>query len=74
MNASLGEGLVLARRAGQSLYLAGGLKKPLSFERLGPRTIFFSQDEFEKEIKRLGVEESLIVPEAVHVEVSRRAA
>ncbi len=49
------EDLVVARRPGTRLFLAGGPKSPPSFEGLSERTIFFRDTTAEQELKALKV-------------------
>lgn len=49
------EGLVVARRPGTRLFLAGGVKSPPAFEGPSERTIFFRHDTAEKELKAMHV-------------------
>ncbi len=61
--------LVVARRPGQRLFLAGGAKTPVAFEGISPRTIFFRREEFERELKRLGVSKDSVQPVPASLEV-----
>lgn len=49
------DNLVVARRPGTRLLLAGGPFLGISFEGLSERTIFFQEETAERELKRLRV-------------------
>jgi hypothetical protein len=58
------DGLVVARRPGSRLFLAGGPKSPLSFQGASERTIFFQSAAAETELKamRIPLESVELVP------------
>lgn len=49
------EHLVVARRPGTRLFLAGGPKSPPAFEGPSERTIFFGADSAEEELRKLRI-------------------
>ena len=66
------EDWVVARKRGQRLFLSGGHSKPLTFENMSSRVLFFQEGDFDKEVAKLGIEASQIVKEPVTVSIEPR--
>jgi hypothetical protein len=52
--------LVVARRPGTRLFLAGGPKSPPAFEGPSERTIFFGHDTAEEELRKLRITPEMV--------------
>lgn len=66
--------LVVARKAGQRLFLSGTARSGLTFQGMGEKTLFFRTEEFDEEIKRLGVSPSQIVKTPVELVIRTKPA